>query len=717
MNKKPLLSVGIIFKNEIRCIERCLKSLQKLKEFADCEIVMADTGADDGTREVAKQYADILIDFPWINDFAAARNAVMDRCSGKWYLNIDCDEWIEAPDGELQHMIHFLKYDRTYDYAGVVIRNFKILGEYTDASMFSDFSAVRFLRMSTGLRFQGAIHEKWPGPSDGSVQQVMIFPKLFLYHDGYAAGIWTKEKVDRNMTLLKQKHEDEPENLLVMVQLIESSGDEAYFREAVEAVEKHLPGWNVFGPVIMRHAVTAAMNGQWPELEKWIKEADEWFPGSIFTKIDMQYFAAGNDWNKCRYDECIRRCKIYFKAIDGFDAGKNLQETLLDPLSMTAPIWRENLRLYMVGSYTFLGKTGMALKELQKADPSVMANSQAENFARNCCQLYSFSELDMTEVIRDGWEKICAPVPSEDRAKGRKDAFLRYAWGVFQPGHIDGEPKQKGYKRPAYQVFRALDGICTLGTAAAVMDLEEPAELEEKLSCVENWDELPVSVLERAIERGIRFPLPGKTMPMEQLDRMAIRLTQESRNFSAVAKKFCSGELDDPVALQWARALALAGVKMQDWRNTDTSMDVARQFADVERKFIPRCYVPELLSDDAIWALPPMHRFGWYCSQAFQCKDNGDLTGYATLLHKGLKAAPEMKQLVEFLRDELKKEQAELRKAAIQDATPELLELAQKVKGILSGYEADDPALTGIKQSEIYKKIAWLIEDPVGVKQ
>ena len=50
---KPLLSIGIIYKNEIRCLERCLKSLQPLREAIPCEVVMADTGADDGSRAVA----------------------------------------------------------------------------------------------------------------------------------------------------------------------------------------------------------------------------------------------------------------------------------------------------------------------------------------------------------------------------------------------------------------------------------------------------------------------------------------------------------------------------------------------------------------------------------------------------------------------------------------------------------------------------------------
>ena len=92
--QKPLLSIGIIFKNEIRCLERCLKSLQLLRESVSCELVMADTGSTDGSRSVAERYADILFDFPWIDDFAAARNAVMERCCGAWYLTVDADEWL-----------------------------------------------------------------------------------------------------------------------------------------------------------------------------------------------------------------------------------------------------------------------------------------------------------------------------------------------------------------------------------------------------------------------------------------------------------------------------------------------------------------------------------------------------------------------------------------------------------------------------------------------
>ena len=66
MKDKPLLTIGMIFRNDIRCLERCLKALEPLRAAIPCELIMADTGSDDGSREVVECYADILFDFPWI---------------------------------------------------------------------------------------------------------------------------------------------------------------------------------------------------------------------------------------------------------------------------------------------------------------------------------------------------------------------------------------------------------------------------------------------------------------------------------------------------------------------------------------------------------------------------------------------------------------------------------------------------------------------------
>ena len=167
--KKPFFSIGIIFKNEIRCLERCLKSLQPLRDAVSCEVVMADTGSDDGSRDVAERYADVLFDFPWIDDFATARNAVMDRCSGQWYISVDADEWLVEGVKELKEFSQTKRLPR--DFAGYHIRNFQAVGELVEDN-YVDFVAVRLARLSTGVRYEGCIHEGWKDPKGGLMQDL-----------------------------------------------------------------------------------------------------------------------------------------------------------------------------------------------------------------------------------------------------------------------------------------------------------------------------------------------------------------------------------------------------------------------------------------------------------------------------------------------------------------------------------------------------------------
>lgn len=289
---KPLLSIGIIFKNEIRCLERCLKSLRPLRDALPCELVMADTGADDGSRAVAERYADIVIDFPWINDFAAARNAVMDRCSGTWYMSIDCDEWV---DPDIGGYVKFLTTDKAFDFASVIIRNYHT-AELERSGGHSDFLAVRLLRLSSGLRYEGAIHEHWP--YQGDLRTMLIRGGIF-HHDGYVYQDPAKrvEKQKRNMELLRKQLEGDPDNLIILTQCVESGdnlpeqGD--YLRRAMAGVEEKRSQWKLFGPPIYRWAVRYAIANQLPELEEWIKKAEALFPDSIFVRVEIAWFAFG----------------------------------------------------------------------------------------------------------------------------------------------------------------------------------------------------------------------------------------------------------------------------------------------------------------------------------------------------------------------------------------------------------------------------------------
>ncbi len=64
------ISLCMIVKNEEDVLARCLDCVQNLVD----EIIIVDTGSTDRTKEIARRYTTRIIDFPWNDDFSAARN-------------------------------------------------------------------------------------------------------------------------------------------------------------------------------------------------------------------------------------------------------------------------------------------------------------------------------------------------------------------------------------------------------------------------------------------------------------------------------------------------------------------------------------------------------------------------------------------------------------------------------------------------------------------
>lgn len=334
----PLLSIGLIFRDDIRCIERCLKALQPLRDAVPCELVMADTGSVDGSREIAERYADILIDFPWIDDFAAARNAVMDRCAGKWFLSVDTDEYLRDNIFELKK---FLENDSGQeDFAIVMIRNHAV---YEMDDDYTDFMALRMVRMSTGSRFVGAIHESLTAAK--KEQRIRAFPRIIFDHDGYV-GMGTtkagKAKRERNLKLLRRRIAEEPKSLAIHLETLDCAVDEPDFpelvRNAVQVVKEKPDGWERAGATILRNAIFAADVKELPERDEWIKLAEDWFPNSLYTRVDVQFAKLAIALRDKKYEECIRWGESYLKALADYHAGVNIAELMYGVLSQAGPV-------------------------------------------------------------------------------------------------------------------------------------------------------------------------------------------------------------------------------------------------------------------------------------------------------------------------------------------------------------------------------------------
>ena len=86
------VSVCMIVKNEEAQLRQCLESLVPIAD----EIIIADTGSTDRTKEIAAEFTDKIYDFPWIDDFAAARNFVFSKATKDYIYTADADEVIDS---------------------------------------------------------------------------------------------------------------------------------------------------------------------------------------------------------------------------------------------------------------------------------------------------------------------------------------------------------------------------------------------------------------------------------------------------------------------------------------------------------------------------------------------------------------------------------------------------------------------------------------------
>ena len=208
-----LITGCLIVKNEEELLPRCLEGLLKAAD----RLLVADTGSIDRTREIALTAGARVIDFPWQNDFAAARNFVLDLAEGDWLIFLDADEYLSAEDAvRLKELISHINNLPQYD--SCLIRIYNLNG---DGSLESIHNSIRVFRNLPALRYRYSIHEtlyhgaRLPNP------YFIADTDCKILHTGYTENK-KPAKLQRNLPYLENEAFNKDGNPLAGYYLAES---------------------------------------------------------------------------------------------------------------------------------------------------------------------------------------------------------------------------------------------------------------------------------------------------------------------------------------------------------------------------------------------------------------------------------------------------------------------------------------------------------------
>lgn len=144
------LSLCMIVKNEAQVLERCLKSITPAAD----EIIIVDTGSDDDTKDIAAKFTDKIYDFPWNDDFAAARNFSFSKATMDYCMWMDADDVI-TPEN-LSRLIHLKE---TLAPSTIMVMLLYAAAFRSDHTPSFVYYRERLVKNHCGLQWCGRIHE------------------------------------------------------------------------------------------------------------------------------------------------------------------------------------------------------------------------------------------------------------------------------------------------------------------------------------------------------------------------------------------------------------------------------------------------------------------------------------------------------------------------------------------------------------------------------
>lgn len=232
------VSLCMIVRNEGHQLADCLEPVAALFD----EIIIVDTGSTDDTREVARRFTPHVFDFPWCDDFSAARNESLRHATGEWIFWLDADDRLSPENVEkLRAVLAEL------DGQPAVYMLETLCSTRTTNELERLLTHPRLFRRHPALAWRRRIHEQlhpWPAALGYEVR----FRDVCIEHVGYHDKCLLLRKHNRNARLLRMEYAinpDDPDTLLELGDSYMRHGSRSQSRRCFERFLATAPRYRV----------------------------------------------------------------------------------------------------------------------------------------------------------------------------------------------------------------------------------------------------------------------------------------------------------------------------------------------------------------------------------------------------------------------------------------------------------------------------------------
>lgn len=301
-NRRATVSLVMIVRNEAHQLAECLAPVAGLFD----QIVVVDTGSTDATKAVASQFASLVVDFFWCDDFAAARNECLVHATGDWVFWLDADDRMSS-----ENIVKLERLLRELDQG----RRCYLMDTVCWSEFVSDGSTLishpRLFRRVQNLHWHGRVHEQLRLPP-GDLALDAHRCDVRIDHLGYQDRAMQQRKLQRNVRLLRMDYALDPDDESTLLHLGMSYLHLGRLNDAREYLQKLTDAPTATGDhlrqVFASLALITIKQGNVPGALRLLEQGTVKFPGDHY----LQYL----------YAEC-------FYEIDQFAAARTILQNII----------------------------------------------------------------------------------------------------------------------------------------------------------------------------------------------------------------------------------------------------------------------------------------------------------------------------------------------------------------------------------------------------